>query len=163
MGFFDKVRDFAGGHGVKATFTRVERQDPASARFPVTDSVVKANVEVTGDKEQVVLAHVYEVYAECKAEGKLRLIKVAEDRHDASTKIIGGEVTWPYTLAPGQVVRDGCCIIRVDLAKAFREMGVNDPAEAVGNKDYRVFLRFTADVKGSPMDARVEADLILTA
>ena len=51
----------------------------------------------------------------------------------------------------------------VDFPKALREMGVDDPASVIGNKDYRFFVRFTADVQGSPVDARVESDLVVTA
>ena len=75
MSFFDKVKHFAGGHGVKATITQIEGHDLESAKFPVTDSVLKFNVEVTGEKEVTVLAHVFSVWVERKSEENPRLIE----------------------------------------------------------------------------------------
>ena len=37
MGFLDKAKGFMGGHGLKVEITRIERQDPSAARFPVKD------------------------------------------------------------------------------------------------------------------------------
>ena len=90
-----------------------------------------------------------------------RIISVAEDTHDESTDIIGGDVKWPYTLSPGQVVKDGCCITDVEIDKTLREIGVSDPRSIIDNPHYRFFVKFTADVKGSPMDAEAEFDVKL--
>jgi hypothetical protein len=154
MSFFDKVKHFAGGHGVKATITEIERQPPESAKFPLGDSVLKFNVEVTGDKQVTILAHVFAFYAERKGEDSPRLIEVAVERHDQSTEIFGAKVKWPYELEPGRVVRDGCCMTSVDLKKALGEMGVHDVRDALNDSRYEFFVKFTADVKGSPMDAQ---------
>ncbi len=153
MGFFDKVKHFAGGHGVKAKITQIERQDPASARFAAGDSVIKFNVEVSGEKPVTILAHVFAFYVERKSETNPRLIEVAAERHDETTEIYGSKVKWPYELEPGEPVRDGCCIGGVDLAKALREMDANDLRAAINDPSYHFYVKFTADVKGSPMDA----------
>ena len=50
MGFFDKAKSFFGGHGVKVEITRLERQDPGSVTFPITDSVFKGNYRVSAEK-----------------------------------------------------------------------------------------------------------------
>jgi hypothetical protein len=158
MGLFDKVKHFAGGHGVTAKIVTVERQDPKSATFPIGDSVMKFNVEVQGDKEVTVLAHKFEVWAERKSETNPRLMLVATDVHDEKTDIIGGDVKWPYNLQPGSVIRDGCCISEVDLRNTLKKMDVSDPDSAIGDPSYRFFVKFIADVKGSPMDASAESN-----
>lgn len=161
VGFLDKIKHFVGGHGVKSSITRIERQDPSSATFPITDTVMKFNVEVTGDKEVIILNHQFEVWIERTEPENERIISVAEDTHDESTDIIGGDVKWPYTLSPGQVVKDGCCITDVEIDKTLREIGVSDPRSIIDNPHYRFFVKFTADVKGSPMDAEAEFDVKL--
>ncbi|MFH1810030.1 MAG: hypothetical protein ABIJ09_14890 [Pseudomonadota bacterium] len=163
MGFFDKVKHFAGGHGVKARITEIERQDPGSVQFPLTDSVMKFNITVEGEKEATVLAHDFEVWIERTTQGSERIVQVASDRHDASTDIIGADIKWPYALAPGRPITDGCCIGDVDLAAALKKMDVSDPTQALNSPDYRFFVKFVADVKGSPMDAEATADFTVTA
>jgi hypothetical protein len=163
VGLFDKIKHFAGGHGVKASITRVERQSPGSVSFPFTDSVMKFNIEVTGDKEVTILNHRFEVWVERTEEENERIIEVAGESHDESTDIIGGDVKWPYELAPGQVIKDGCCILDVDLGATLRKIGVDDPTTAIDDPNYRFFVKFIADVKGSPMDAEAECDFTPTA
>lgn len=162
MGCLDKVKHFAGGHGVKARITTVERQDPQGAVFPLTDSVMKFNVEIEGEKEATVLAHDFEVWIERTTEGNQRIVQVASDRHDQSTDIIGADLKWPYVITPGQPITDGCCIGDVDLTAALRKMDVSDPLAALHNPDYRFFVKFVADVKGSPMDAEATSDFTVT-
>ena len=148
MGFLDKVKHFAGGHGVKASITAIERQDPQDARYPVTDSVMKFQVEVEGEKEATVLAHVFSLYAERKGETNPRLIEVASERHDEKTDIYGSRVKWPYQLKPGEAVQDGCCITNVDLATALLEMGDSDVRAALHDSSYAFYVKFTADGQG---------------
>lgn len=163
MGLFDKIKNFAGGHGVTAKITSVERQPTASVNFPLTDSVMKFQVEVGAEKEAVVLAHKFEVWAERMSQQNPRLIHVASDTHDVKTDIIGGSVKWPYTIQPGQTIQDGCCITDVDLSKALKEMGVSNPTSVLRDPSYRFFVKFVADVKGSPMDASAEVSFNVTA
>lgn len=158
MGFLDKLKHFAGGHGVKVEITSVERQAPSSVTFPLTDSVMKFQVRVTGDKEVTVLSHDFVVYAERTTKDNPRLIEVARDSHDEKTDILGANIKWPYTLAPGQVVEDGCCITNVDLTNALRKMDVHDPGSVLSDPNYRFFVKFIADVKGSPMDPEASVD-----
>jgi hypothetical protein len=155
LGFFDKVKHFAGAHGVKASIIEIERQSPQEARFPVTDSVLKfrVGVEASGEKEVTVLSHVFSLWAERKGENDPRLIEVASDRHDDKSDIMGSRIKWPYQLKPGDTVQDGCCITGVDLGKALREMGVNDVRAALSDSNYEFYVKFTADVQGSPIDA----------
>ena len=62
-------------------------------------------------------------------------------------------------LAPGQTVQDGCCICDVDLAKALRQMDANDLRAAIHDPSYHFYVKFTADVKGSPMDAEATQEI----
>ena len=162
MGFLDKVKHFAGGHGVTAAITSVERQDVDSPSFPLTDSVMKFQVTVTAEKDVTILSHSFSVHAERLDEENPRLIEVAEDVHDESVDIIGGDLKWPYELAAGQTVEDGCCITDVDLAASLAKMDVSDPESVVDDPGYRFYVQFTADVKGSPMDPDDKVDIKLT-
>lgn len=162
MGLWDKIKLFFGGHGVEATLTEVEGQNPNHVEFCISDSVVKGSVQVTGTKEVEILAHEYEVYAECLLEDEERVILVAEDRHDKTTDIIGGDIKWPYTLKPGQVIEDSFCIVNVDMEEALNEMGIYDTDYVIDHPYYRFYVKFSADVKGTALDAESEVDLIVT-
>lgn len=157
MGFFDKMKNFVGGHGVKASITEVENQEPGSVTFPLADSVMKFQVAVESEKEITILSHDFEVYVERKTEDDEKTVLIAEDSHGADTEIIGGDITWPYVLKPGDTIEDGCCIVDVDIAETLGKMGIGADA-AIDDPNYRFFVKFTADVKGSPMDAEAEVD-----
>jgi hypothetical protein len=162
MGFWDKVKLFFGGHGVTAEFTEIEGQSVrGDVYFPVTDTVLKGHVRITGTKEVTILSHDYEVYLEENDEDGESVL-VAEDSHDASTDIIGGDLTWPYTLKPGDVIEDSFCITDVDLEEACAQLGIDDPYYVVDHSYYRFYVKFTADVKGTALDADDEFEIDLT-
>ena len=107
MGFFDKAKNFFGGHGTKVEITRLERQPVEAACFPVTDSVFKGNMRVTAEKESLVLKHVMSLVLLVEsgdAEKPDQEIELSKEIHDESTEIIGGDVSWPYTLEAGKSV-----------------------------------------------------------
>jgi hypothetical protein len=56
MGFFDKAKNFLGGHGVKVQHLVIERQDPTAASLPIGDTVVKGKFKVTAEKPCTVLS-----------------------------------------------------------------------------------------------------------
>jgi len=158
MGLLDKLKHFAGGHGVKSQITRIENQDPEGATFPVGDSVMKFNVLVTAEKDEVtILKHDYEVWIERTKEEDGRCELIARDTHDKETDIIGADIKWPYVLAAGETAEDGCCIGDVDVKQAMKKLDI----ESIEDAEYRFYVRFIADVKGSPLDSTVEASIKL--
>jgi hypothetical protein len=164
MGFLDKAKGFMGGHGVKVELTRIERQDPSSARFPVTDSVFKCNCLVTAEKDAVVLKHVARLMVNVIwTDGSENIRTLSEEVHDSSTDIIGADIKWPYELKAGQSKEDGFVLSDIDLPAMLAKLDVPDPNMAVGNPNVKVVAEVTADVKGSPFDPKGEAQVILTA
>lgn len=163
MGFFDKAKSFFGGHGVKVEITRLERQDPGTATFPIGDSVFKGNWRVVTEKPCTVLSHTHELvikktFADDRADEE---IVVGEDTHDADTDIMGADLKWPYDLAPGATAEDSFLICDIDLPKALRRLGYANPEDAITDTSVEVFFRATADVKGSPFDPDATAKVRL--
>ena len=159
MGFFDKAKKFFGGHGVEVGFTRLERQEPGSVRFPVGDSVFKGNVVVRTSEPCTVLAHLYEVVVvRTGADGQEEEVVLASDRHDESTDIMGADISWPYELPAGESKEDSFLVHSIDIRQALRNFGFKDPGSSLEDPSLRFFVRFTADVKGSPFDPKAESD-----
>lgn len=161
MGFFDKAKHFMGGHGVKVTITRIERQPATEAQMPITDTVIKGNFEVSADKACTVLSHEFDFLAVYKDNQDLEQESVlGHDQHDASTDIIGADIKWPYEMAGGQTVTDAFNIIMdSDIPTELSKLGFSDPAEAVRSGKVTFKIRVKADVKGSPFDPKGEAAL----
>jgi hypothetical protein len=159
MGFFDKAKNFMGGHGAKVQLTRIERQPASDAQMPIGDTVIKGNLEVTTDKDCTVLAHKFAFFAEYKdKDGMERSHELGSDAHVASTDIIGGNVKWPYELAAGNTVEDSFLIVmNDDITTQLRRLGFSNPAAVVASGEVKFKLVVTADVKGSPFDPKSEA------
>jgi len=162
MGFFDKAKNFLGGHGVKVEITRIERQAPSEARMPMTDTVVKGTCRITTEKDCIVLAHKFEFLAKYKKEDLEQEHVFARDQHDASTDIIGGDIKWPYDLAAGKSVEDPFMVMMDDnILTQLRRLGFGNPVEAIQKGEVQFFLRAIADVKGSPFDPKGDAALTI--
>jgi len=154
MGFFDKARTFLGGHGCKVEITRLERQDPSDVAFPMHDSVFKGNFRITAGRPCTVLAHLFEVCVMRKhADGREEVVVLGEDRHDEKTEIIGSELKWPYEMNEGEAKEDSFLVSGIDIPGALDRMGYLNPRAAIAMPELTFFVRVTADVKGTPLDA----------
>jgi hypothetical protein len=163
MGLFDKAKGFFGGHGVTVELTKLERQDPAAARFPITDSVFKGNYTVKADKESVVLKHVHRAILRIdRPDGGYDEHFLSENTHDHRTDIIGADIKWPYTLAAGESKSDGFILMDIDIPAYLRKAGFHSPNQAVGNPNVKLMIEVIADVKGSPFDPKATATVVLT-
>lgn len=158
MGIFDKAKNFFGGHGLKVEITRLERQDPASVTFPITDSVFKGNYRVIAEKDCVVLNHTHEFLARRKhPDGRVEDIVLGRDRHDENTDIIGATIKWPYDLKGGASVDDSFLISDIDIEAGMKKLGFTTALEGATSPQVSFILRVSADVKGSPFDPNAEA------
>lgn len=159
MGFFDKAKNFMGGHGVKVRHTIIERQDPTAATLPLTDSVVKGKFEVTADKPCTVLSMKAEVYLEAKhSDGREEIIALGEDVFPAPHVHRQDDmVKYPYELAAGASVED-FFIISMDTtipdALAKRHLSADK---------VKLVIKTTVDVKGSPFDPEAKNELRILA
>jgi hypothetical protein len=161
MGLLDKAKSFLGQHGLKVEIISLERQDPKTCRFPLSDSVLKGKYKVTADKDCIVLNHQHFLMLEKKhPDGFLELVTLGQDRHDEGTEIVGSDLRWPYPLAANQSREDGFLISDIDIAGALRKLGY-EPERAVSKPELRFFVRVLADVKGSPFDPTHEVNVTI--
>jgi len=162
MGFFDKAKNFLGGHCVKVEITKIERQAPSEARMPMTDTVVKGTCRITTEKDCTVLAHKFEFVAKYKKDDLEQEHVLARDEHNASTDIIGGDIKWPYELAAGKVVEDPFMVMMDDnILTQIRRLEMGNPIELIQQGRVKFYLRAIADVKGSPFDPKGDAELTI--
>lgn len=160
MGFFDKAKNFFGGHGLKVEITRLERQDPATVTFPIGDSVFKGNYRVLAEKDCVVLSHKHEFLVRRKhPDGRVEDLVLGSDTHDETTDIIGGTIKWPYDLRGGTTVDDSFLIMDIDIAAGLIKLGFGSATEGAASPQVSFHLRVSADVKGSPFDPSAESQV----
>jgi len=159
MSIIGSAKHLFGGHQVSVKMTEVEKQTPGEAVFPITDTVMKFHVEITGKKTVTVTEHVFQVFLKNKKTEKEVL--VAEENVDQDTEIIGAPYTLPYTLHPDKPVTDNCCMIEVDVEKALEKMNVSADQALGDNSPVSFFVRFTARIKGTLVDPDCESELRL--
>ncbi len=165
MGWFDKVKTAFGGHGVKVEAVSVERQPvDGDIVFPLTDSVIKGQFKITFSSSQEVLSHVTEFVLQRRhPDGRDEPIVLGVDRHDAAHPVYGAQVAPPYTARPGQVVESGFCITDVDIPNTLMKLGYLTPGLALADDDLSFYVRVTADVKGTILDADVKVPIEIAA
>ncbi len=83
--------------------------------------------------------------------GGFTTVTLSEDRHDASSDIIGCPIKWPYELKAGQSVDDSFLVSDIDIPAAIQRQG--NPAGA------KFLVIVEADVKGTPVDANAECEV----
>jgi hypothetical protein len=150
MGFFDKLKTLVGEHGCKVEITQLENQDPAAAKFPFRDSVFKGNFKVTASKPCTILGHKTEICVMQKhPDGREEIVVLGDDTHDAQRQVIGMNYTWPYDMAAGDTKEDGFCCTSIDIPEATKKLSSRC-------EDLKFYVRVTADVKGTPMDAEAK-------
>jgi hypothetical protein len=57
--------------------------------------------------------------------------------------------TWPYDMAAGDTKEDGFCCTSIDIPEATKKLSSRC-------EDLKFYVRVTADVKGTPMDAEAK-------
>jgi hypothetical protein len=159
MGFFDKVKHFAGGHGVKVEHVEIERQPVAGATLPITDTVVKGKFAVTADKACEVLSMKAEFCVSLTyPDGIKDTLVLGEDVFPkAHCTRMGDMLQYPHTMAAGARVVDYFNIL----------MGKDIPAvlaeKKVAFESCQFFVRTMVDVKGSPFDPEAKDPIHVTA
>ncbi len=155
MGFFDKAKHFMGGHGVKVANTIIEKQDPAFAKMPITDTVVKGKFNVTADKDCEVLSMRAAFVAEfTHPDGRVESTELGADVFpDQHTSRSDDMLKYPYTLKGGATQEDFFIIsMNKDIPTVLKEKGW--PQEKA-----RFFVKTMVDVKGSPFDPETKNEM----
>lgn len=166
MGLFDGVKNFMGGASmVSIVPTVLERQAPQGARFPLRDSVLKGQYDVTCEKDCTVLAHVVELRLSNGTSGSTPMVgTIGTDREDHTSQVTGRGYDFPYTMTKGQVQKGSFLIHDVDIPKALNTLFPGqDPATVLANPAITFLVRITVDVKGSPFDPSIDVPLQVVA
>lgn len=156
MGFFDKLKNFFGGHGVSVVLTELEGASPDAAQLPLTDSVLKGRIEVHSKRSVEILKHGFRLTAILRDGEEYRTAMIAEEFNEG--EITGSDVSWPYTTNPDEVVQDSFCIIRIDIPSAMEKLGL-EPDAAINDERVSIELQVWADVAGTLLDASTKITL----
>lgn len=152
MGFFDKVKQFAGGASmVEIEFTSIERQPPGSASMPIGDSVIKGQYRITANKDCTVLRHLAELRTRCGEKDATLGTCRGECVYDENNQVIGAPYQFPYELKAGETMEAGFLVHDLDIPKYYAAYGV-----APKDPSVEVFVKVIVDVKGSPFDPSAE-------
>ena len=155
MGFFDKIKNFAGGHGVKVAHTEIERQEPTGVTLPITDTVVKGRFVVRSEKPCEVLSMKAEFCMEVThADGRVETVVLGEDVFpDAYTSRSDDMLKYPHTMSGGAEVEDSFIIsMEKDIPTVLAEKNLTF-------EKAKFFVKTMVDVKGSPFDPEAK-DLV---
>lgn len=146
MGFFDKVKNFVGGHGVTVHITELEGVAPESVTLHHARQVLTGKFEVHTTNEVTILNHGYRLTAIFKDEGISKSAIVAQGKNDRE-----------YVSA-NEVINDSFELSEIDFADAMRRLDVA-PDAALNDPRVQIELSVWADVKGTPMDANTTASI----
>jgi hypothetical protein len=155
MGFFDKAKNFLGGHGVKVQHLVIERQNPGSVSLPIGDTVVKGKFKVTAEKPCTVLSMKAELIMEVKhPDGRVENVVLGKDVFpEAHTSRSEEMVQYPFELAGGHEVEDFFNIIMdSDIPSHLQRRNLSA-------NQVRFFVKTMVDVKGSPFDPETTNDI----
>jgi hypothetical protein len=148
VGFFDKIKFAAGGHGVSVFITEIEGTDPQSARFPLSESQLKATIEIHASKDVKIVQHTLELTVSFEDDGQERTRKLAQEIHPVE-----------YTTLAGEVVQDTFCLTEIDLANAMRKLGLS-AEEAIASPLVRLRLKVRVDIEDN-IDATTTQQILI--
>jgi hypothetical protein len=155
MGFFDNVKNFFGGHGVKVQNLTIEQQDPAAVSLPIGDTVVKGKFKVTTEKPAQVVSMEAQFCMEVKhPDGRVEVAILGKDVFpEPNTSRSDDMVKYPYELTPGKEVEDFFSIMmepNITDALKQRNMTVTQA---------RFFVKTSVGLKGVLMDPETTNDI----
>lgn len=162
MGLFGSVKNFFGGHGIKANFTRIEQQDPAvDVQFCVTDSCIKANFDIVASSDAKLLSTSLRFICEKTfSDGKKKRMVLCEEAHHDGT--FADEVPFPHGLKAGETLTESWVLTGFDVPKKLKTMGYSDLPKAIRAKELKFYLEGVADIEGSPFDPWCKKTLKMT-
>jgi hypothetical protein len=152
MGFFDKIKKFAGGKNMATVeVTAIGDQPPAGAVIAISDDVVRGAMRTTIQQECVLLQTKYEV-----------ILRTQDDQGQwGSTTVASGTDVARRELTPGQVIDQAWRVADVDIEHALRGRGFADMNAVLGNPKVKLLVNCIADVEGSPFDPNAEVEVRL--
>jgi len=151
MGFFDKIKKFAGGKNMATVeVTSIADAAPGHARIKISDSVIHGSMKTIAKEDCTLLATAYEVILRTKDDEGAWGDVIIESGKDKEEQI----------LRAGDEVLTAFRIDEVDIATYLRNQNWN-PNDAVGDASVKLVINCIADVKGSPFDPSSEVEVAL--
>ncbi|MGC4123261.1 MAG: hypothetical protein QM765_53580 [Myxococcales bacterium] len=151
MGFFDKVKQFAGGKNMaRVEVLGINGQAPAQAVFAISDGTVSGKMKVIADQNCTMLAMKYEVILRTETNGQWGNVIIASSKD-----------TYQAEMTPGQSFEHEFKVRDIDLEKYLGFQNYNDLAAVVGHPKIKLLVNCIADVKGSPFDPCAEVEVKL--
>jgi hypothetical protein len=155
VSFFEKAKNFLGGHGVKVRHLVIEKQAPNAVSMPIGDTVVKGKFEVAAQKACTVLSKESRFCMEVKhPDGRVETVVLGRDVFPRKNASRSAEMQqYPFQLAAGQTVEDSFIILMdTDIVAALKKRNL-------AARQVRLFVKTTVDVEGSPFDPDASDDI----
>ncbi|MFT5355379.1 MAG: hypothetical protein ACI9KE_002598 [Polyangiales bacterium] len=140
MGLFDKMKSFAGGHGVTVTLLELDGGSPDAHTMDLDATSLRGVFRVQATKaDAVVLLH------------KVALTVRFTGRH---AQLDAFEDNTTYTVTPDGARDVPFSFANIDVGQAMKSLGLGEHALVI---DKRAILEVSVfvDVKGSPVDPRI--------
>ncbi|HEY3450421.1 MAG TPA: hypothetical protein VGK67_28965 [Myxococcales bacterium] len=151
MGFFDKVKQFAGGKNTAhVEVLSLNDKAPAAAVFAISDDTLIGSMKVIADQTCTMLAMKYEVLLRTETNGQWGNVIIASNKDTFTTE-----------MTAGQSFEHAFKVNGIDLEKYLGFQNYNDLAAVVGHPKIKLLVNCIADVKGSPFDPCAEVEVKL--
>ncbi len=127
--------------------TVIEGQDAQYASFPVTDSVLKGTVVVTGHEDTVLTATKYQIIL--RIDGQEILVAHDQDPelnpNPLSVSFGGTNIDFPKKLKPYAEATQTWMVSDIDLPAELAKHGIAEPGDAVGSDRVELVVRTLAN------------------
>lgn len=154
MSLLNRLTAFFGDHGLRVAIAGIGPDDDAT--LAVSSSEVDFVASLQADKDCVVLSVTGELSLTRPAvHGGRSYATVGRRVWDAAA---GG---WPRAFTAGETVDLPFIVDGLDFSRAAAELGHGNVAEALRDRGTAAVLRVLVDVKGTPVDPRVELPVVL--
>ena len=151
MGFFDKVKKFAGGKGMaNVEVLTINDKAPGEAFVAISDGTLKGTMKVTAAQDCTMLAMKYEVILRTETNGQWGNVIIASNKDDYAADMKVGD-TFDHAFK----VND------IDIERYLNNQSYTDMAAVVGHPKIKLLVNCIADVKGSPFDPCAEVEVKL--
>ena len=140
MGLFDKMKNFAGGHGVTVTLIELDGASPDAHTMDLDATTLRGVFRVQATKaDAVVLLH--KVALTARFSGRQAQLGAFDD-------------STTYTVTPDGTRDVPFSFDNVDVGQAMKALGLGEHALVI-DKRATLELSILVDVKGSPVDPRI--------
>jgi len=153
MGFFDKVKKFAGGKGMaNVEVLTINDKVPGEAVVAISDGTLGGTMKVTAAQDCTMLALKYEIILRTEGASGWGDVIIAsnKDAYAADLKV-------------GESFTHSFKVDEIDIEKYLNNQSYNDMAAVVGHPKIKLVVNCIADVKGSPFDPCAEVEVKLGA